>query len=126
MENKSKFFYITVLSVLLSAGFFQDTSRAEKNVGSFPENEPALQSKSANKNQKDGIQENHPFMGLNDIEARKPKPTKKEIDISSDKNTETAKVPEKQPGWFEKTFWLSFRGWIKESNRNDPNNEDQP
>jgi hypothetical protein len=126
MEKKSKYFYITIISILLSAGFFQDTSRAEENVDSFSENEPASQGKSANKSQKDGIQKNHSFMGLKDIEAGKPKPTKKEIDISSDKNIETAKVPEKQPGWFEKTFWLSFRGWVKENNRNDPNNEDQP
>ncbi len=126
MKNKSNYFYISVLSILLSVGFSPDTSRAEEDAGSFSENEPASQDKNANESKKGGIQKNDPFMSLKDIETGKSEPTKKEIDISSDKNIEVAEVPEKNPGWFEKTFWLSFRGWIKENNRNDPNNEDQP
>ena len=126
MKNKSNYFYISVLSILLSVGFSPDTSRAEEDAGSFSENEPASQGKSANKSQKDGVQKNDPFMGLKDIEAGKSEPPKKEVDISSPRNIKTAKVPEKQPGWFEKTFWLSLRGWVKENNRTDPSNENRP
>lgn len=126
MKNKSKYFYISVLSILLSVGFSPDTSRAEEDAGAFSENEPASQGKNTNKSQKDGTQKNRPFVSLKEIEADKPNPTKKELDVSSPKNIKTAKAPEKQPGWFEKTFWLSLRGWVKESNRNDPNIEDQP
>ena len=126
MKNKSNYFYISVLSILLSVGLSPDTSRAEEDAGSFSENEPASQGKNTNKSQKDGVQKNHPLMGLKDIETGKSEPTKKEADISSPRNIKTAKAPEIQPGWFERTFWLSLRGWVKENNRTDPNNNDRP
>lgn len=120
MRKKRNYFYITVLFALLSLGFSPDTSWAEEDMGSFSANEPSSQGKSVGNSQKDEVIKSHPFMSLKDIQSGKPKPPLKELDASSDRTIETAKISKKQPGWFEKTFWLSLRGWIKESNRTDP------
>jgi hypothetical protein len=99
---------LIVVSLFFGANLFLGNAQSEEGV---QEGKPQAQA-------------SRPFMSSQGLEkGEKQPPNKKPLDISDPRNQKVAEIPEKKPNWFERTFWLSFKSWINERNRNDPNED---